>query len=83
MDKGGFDVRVISEAGTFNVVITQKIESVAGETRVHRFFVQGQMNIPIILQTALVLADEIFVACLHCGVLCLAADEMCVASLQR
>ena len=30
MNKGGFEVRVISEAGTFNVVIKQKIESVAG-----------------------------------------------------
>jgi len=38
LNKGGFDVRVISEAGTFNVVINQKIESVAGKS------VRGQGN---------------------------------------
>ena len=42
MNKGGFDVRVISEAGTFNVVVKQKIESVAGENNVNAFLCKAK-----------------------------------------
>ena len=45
LNKGGFDVRVISEAGTFNVVINQKIDSVAGPNTFEIFKMYKTKNI--------------------------------------